>query len=307
MTRLARVPGIRRSLRQARPLLGTIVDIRGTGHPARLQKAIHAAFAIVERVHRLMSFHDPESEVSLLNREAHLHPIHVSDDTWRVLASAQIFSEMSQGAFDITVAPALVAWGYLPETVNRHGPVGPYGYRQIKLLSGGRVRFLAPTLIDLGGIAKGYAVDCACEVLENFGITEYVVNAGGDLRVGTRPELIQVRHPRGPGFIFPLATIQQAAVATSAAYYTAKRHDGRLVHPLVTPHTGKPAGRLESVSVLARDCMTSDALTKVVAVRGVRAENILRRFNAQACLLTRAGEQIIIGSHHSTQENLHEN
>jgi thiamine biosynthesis lipoprotein len=284
-----------------------VVDIRVSGHPTQLGKAIAAAFETVERIHRLMSFHDENSEVSQLNREAYRHPVRVSADTWKVLAAAQIISEVSRGAFDITVAPALVSWGYLPDTGLPPCRVQPYGYRRIKLLPDSRVRFLAPTLIDLGGIAKGYAVDCACEVLEKFGITQYVVNAGGDLRVGTRPELIQIRHPRRPGYLLPLANLQQAAVATSAAYYAAQRRDGRLLHPLVSPYSGEPAGRLESISVLARDCMTSDALTKVVMVRGVRATATLRRFNAQACLLTRAGEQVIIGSHHFSQENLNEN
>lgn len=275
-------------VRRALPLLGTFVEIDAGGdHPA-LQRSVDEAFAAVERVHRLMSFHEPESDVSRLNLHAHREAVEVAADTATVLRAADRFARASGGAFDITVAPQLVDWGYLPA---RRGlrAANDATYRDIELLPGNRVAFSKPLLIDLGGIAKGYAVDCACEVLQASGIVDYVVNAGGDLRVGSRPEIVRVRHPAAPGTLLPLITLSDAAVATSASYFAAKIHRGSRVHPLVVPGAARSAPEAQSVSVVAADCMTSDALTKVVALLGEQSWPILREFGAEACVLTPDG------------------
>jgi len=281
---------------RARPLLGTLVEIRAAGPEARLKPAIDAAFAVIKQVHEQMSFHDPESDVSRLNRQAARRPIRVAPETWAVLAFARLISEASDGAFDITVAPQLVRWGYLPRASAPQPSLEQNGYRRIQLLAGQKVRFLGPTLIDLGGIAKGYAVDRACAALEQHGVFDYVVNAGGDLRVGAQPETISVRHPGLPGVLVPLGAFRRASVATSATYFAGKRWRGKNVHPLVSPRTGAPAKLECSISVLAPDCLTGDALTKIVAVMGAKAGSVLRRFGAGAYLLSEQGKQRILGA-----------
>jgi thiamine biosynthesis lipoprotein len=277
------------NLRRARPLLGTLVEIGARGDPAVLPAAVEGAFAAIERVHRLMSFHDPASDVSRLNGEAHLRPVAVDQRTWAVLAHAQRIAAASDGAFDVTVAPPLVRWGYLPESRQPLPTVRPNGYRSIELLAASRVRFRAPLLIDLGGIAKGYAVDLACEALEACGVTDYVVNAGGDLRVGATPTLVEVRHPGQPATTLALGTIRRAAIATSGRYYAGRtRHEGA-VHPIVVPATAGCARYSGSISVRATDCATADALTKVVAILGNRSGPVLGRFGAEAALLASSG------------------
>ena len=102
-------------LRRARPLLGTIVDIQVRApNDFTAMRAIEDAFDAVERVHRLMSFHDPASDVSRLNREAHQHAIKVDDWTWRVLQAAHKFADESNGAFDITIGRLLTSWNLPP-------------------------------------------------------------------------------------------------------------------------------------------------------------------------------------------------
>ena len=273
------------SVRRARPLLGTLVEIRVSGVPRVLSAAVDRAFAAIDRVHRLMSFHDPESDVSRLNRDANRLPVKIDPQTWEVLARAKRISESSDGAFDITVAPRLVQWGYLPESAVPLPASKPNGYRAIKMLAGYYVRFCEPTLIDLGGIAKGYAVDVACIELERFGVYNYVVNAGGDLRVGGIATTIHVRHPQLPTATLLFGTIQGAAIATSASYFTQKSgYDGE-VHPIVAPTTTAPAQYCGSISVLATECTTADALTKAVAVLGDKVTPTLQRFGAEAFLL----------------------
>jgi thiamine biosynthesis lipoprotein len=279
------------SLRRARPLLGTLVEIRASGDEGILSAAIGAAFDEIERIQKKMSFHDPQSDVSRLNRDAFLQPVKIDPQTWEVLSAARVISEASDGAFDITVAPQLVDWDYLPATTISACAVRHDGYRRIELLPDSHVSFSEPALIDLGGIAKGYAVDRACAVLDERGIVDYVVNAGGDLRVGIAPEPIHVRHPLSPGEFIPIAMLSNAAVATSAAYFAGKQLLGATIHPIITPKTGASTPLPGSISVFSKDCMTSDALTKVVAIFGDDARDILQRFSAQACLLSERGER----------------
>jgi thiamine biosynthesis lipoprotein len=284
------MPSLSSSLRRARPLLGTFVEIRVDGNPRILSAAVDEAFAAIARVHQLMSFHDPESDVSRLNQEAYRQPVKIDPQTWVVLDRARCISEASNGAFDITVAPRLVQWGYLPESILPLPALKPNGYRAIELLMEHHVRFCEPTLIDLGGIAKGYAVDVACVALERWGVYDYVVNAGGDLRVGGTATPIHVRHPRQPMTTLVLGIIQGAAIATSATYFARKSTHHDEVHPIVAPTTIAPAQFRGSISVRAPDCMTADALTKVVAVLGSSAAPTLQRLGAEAFLLSEAGE-----------------
>ena len=277
------------SLRRARPLLGTFVEIRVGGNPRFLSTAVDHAFAAIARVQQLMSFHDPTSDVSRLNREAYRRPVKIDPQTWAVLDHARRISEASNGAFDITVAPRLVQWGYLPESILPLPGLKANGYRAVELLMEHHARFCESTLIDLGGIAKGYAVDVACVTLERFGVFDYVVNAGGDLRVGNTPTTIHVRHPRQPMATLSLGTVRSEAVATSATYFARKRGQDGEVHPIVAPITTAPAQFRGSISVRAADCMTADALTKVVAVLGTSAAPTLQRLGVEAFLLSEAG------------------
>jgi len=132
-------------VRRCRPLLGAFVAIRVFGTDAAdLERAVEAAFLAIAQVHRSMSFHDPESEISRMNLDAYHKAVRVHPWTWRVLKSAQEFSRNTDGIFDITMARQLVKWNYLP----RHGVRFSRGsWRDIILEATGRVRFRRPLLI----------------------------------------------------------------------------------------------------------------------------------------------------------------
>jgi FAD:protein FMN transferase len=279
-------------LRRARPMLGTIVELSiGTEQRTGLEEAIRDAFAEGMEVHRLMSFHEPGSDVTRLNRFALREAVRVDARTWHVLEKARKFFEASAGAFDATVAPQLVQWGYLPRHAELRGRPAQ-GYAHVELLPDCRVRFHAPVWIDLGGIAKGYAVDRMCESLLRSGVSDHVVNAGGDLRVGKRPRWVHVRHPGDPARRVPLAELCDRAVATSAVYFATRCFAGKRVHPIVAPCAREPAELRGSVSVMARDCITADALTKPVAVLGGGASRpLLGRFDASARWIAESGKQ----------------
>ena len=266
-------------------MLGTLVEIGVADEcdDESIQAAIDAAFAAMQRVHELLSYHAADSELSKLNREAANRALRVDPHTYRVLQAALRMATMSEGAFDPCVAPHLEAWGYLPSA---GAPPLSTDWRDIELTDG-RVRFARPLRIDLGGIAKGYAVDAAVTVLQSAGLDGFIVNAGGDLRVmGRHPECVQLRHPDDPSRIAHSLLLQNAALATSAAYYSRALAGGKEVSALVDPRTGEPHLSPRSVSVRAGDCMTADALTKVIMFApAALAERCLAAADAEAYVL----------------------
>jgi len=283
-------------VRRCRPLLGTFVEITAAGPAARAARAIDRAFAAIERVQRHMSFHDPQSDVGRLNRSRVGSAVRVHADTARVLQRAETLSRATAGAFDVTIGDELVRWGFLP--ADRRARRAPRGrFKDLELLPGSRVRRRRATLVDLGGIAKGFAVDEAVRALRAAGIRTGCVNAGGDLRAfGRRAWRIAVRLPAAPGLVSPVLALRNAALATSGGYLNRRRHGRRLVTPLVDGRTRRPLAPYGSVSVLARTCLSADALTKVVLADPEEAPRALARYGAQALLLDRAGRVTTLGA-----------
>ena len=280
---------------RSRPLLGTFVTIRAAAaDAAAASRGIEAGFAAIARTQASMSFHDPNSELSVLNREAHNRRVPVSEDLFAVLSLARRIHDASDGAFDVAIAPELVRWKYLP----RHGRMSGGGtFENVELDPSRTVRFAVPLLIDLGGIAKGYAVDRAVDALRDAGIRRGVVNAGGDLRVfGDQSEPVHVRHPQAPGTCVRIAELRDGSIATSAPYFSKRRVRGREVTPIVDPAARAACTSSRSVSVIAPTCVIADALTKVVALRGVRSVPVLDRFDASALILNADGAVAIGGS-----------
>ena len=280
-------------IRRCRPLLGTFVEVAARADsPERASAALEAAFAAVSRVQRLMSFHDPASDVSRMNRDAVREAVEVDPWTLRVLEAARDLHARTRGVFDVAVAPWLQRWGYLPDTPACRAPARrACAEAAFELLAGRRVRFRRPAAIDLGGIAKGFAVDRAVEALVREGAASGVVNAGGDLRVfGGEPSALHVRHPGEPGRLLPLGTLRDGAFATSADTFTRRRWRGRAVSPLVDPTNGRPCVGARSASVQAPTCLVADALTKVVMILGRRSAPILRAHAASGFWITAEGD-----------------
>jgi FAD:protein FMN transferase len=257
-------------LRRARPLLGTVVqiDVAAPLDLSALNAAVDAAFDDIARIHSLMSWHDAGSELSRINRRAAgaLQPLH--PDTRVVLEAALRIARLSDGAFEPCVGGSLARWGLL----RQRGPEAPpargndaASWRDVELTPRG-VRFHRPLCLDLGGIAKGYAVDLALQRLLQLGIADIVVNAGGDLRVaGAREHCAAIRHPQHAHAVAHALWLRNEALATSC--------DGR-----------------DSVSVRAATCMTADALTKVALFAPPEAaEAVFESCRAHCIRLAAAG------------------
>ncbi len=282
------------SIARARPLLGTRVDIRLSGMDgAAANSAVDAAFSAIADIHRLMSFHDSDSDVSRLNRDAFAAPVTVDARTFAVLRRAREISEASNGAFDICTARKLVAWGFLPAP-EAAAPDPAATWRDIVLAAGNSVRFAKPLWIDLGGIAKGYAVDTALEAMKLSPDVQCIINAGGDLRVsGPAPEQIALRVPLAAGDI-PAIEIIDGSLASSSGHEHARVREGQTVGPHVDGVSGASTSTTRFVSVTAEDCCVADALTKVVMAAGAGAEAVLRRFGAVAYMYD-AGVWTVLG------------
>jgi FAD:protein FMN transferase len=281
------------SLRRARPLLGTFVEISlaEMSTPAA-EAAVEAAFAAVAKVHRLMSFHEPESDVSRLNREAGERAITVDPWTFEVLEAALDLNQRSAGAFDVTVAPVLEQLGLLPRHEWPPAPARPSNRKSIELFSDRRVRFRdSGVRIDLGGIAKGFAVDRAVDALRSRGVHCGLVNAGGDLAAfGPQPHTVHIRDPQDPRRLLCAIAVREEALATSGARFDLVRSEDAADVAIIDPGTRVPASAVRGATVRAGTCIFADALTKAVMVAPANAPALLVSLRASALIVLANGD-----------------
>ena len=261
-------------MKLCRPLLGTFVEIN-----CEDRGAIEAGFVAIDQVHRLMSAHEPGSEVSRVNRFAHREPVEVSPWTAEVMQRAIQWSRRSGGLFDpVRAGASALCNGALPLHSDQTRPEQA-SWESVSIVDD-RVTSDQPCCIDLGGIAKGFAVDRAVEAMREAGATSGLVNAGGDMRgFGAAAWPATVVDPR---MRHPLVTIELAdmAIATSAGL---PGGSGQLSFDHL------PSGSRDwiSVTVRAPNCCEADALTKIVWADPLRAEPLLREAQADAFVIDR--------------------
>ena len=267
-------------MRREEAIMGTAVcvelwcDDRATG-----AAAIAAVMCEMHRIDRAMSPFKPQSELSRINRDAARRPVPVSDEMFDLIARSIGFSELSGGAFDITYAGV----GHLYDYRQRIRPTdeaierarASVGYRHLILDCRSRTIAFARdgVRIDLGGFAKGHAVDNAAAILERHGIGNAIVSAGGDSRVlgdrRGRPWSVAIRHPRKAGGVVAVLPLEDVAISTSGDYERYFEDGGIRHHHLIDPATGKSPIGVHSVTLLAADGVTSEGLSKSVFVLGL--------------------------------------
>ena len=260
--------------------MGTAIHVElWSDDRAAAGRAIDAVIDEMHRIDALMSPYKESSELSLINRDAARRPVVVSEELFDLLARSLEFSELSSGAFDITYAGAGHLYDYRrhvrPTDAQLAAAREAIGYRHLVLDRSTRtVRFARDGVrIDLGGFAKGYAVDNGAAILARHGIRHAVVAAGGDSRMlgdrCGRPWTIGVRDPRREGEVVALLPLQDVAVSTSGDYERYFDDGDERCHHLIDPRTGKSPRTVHSVTVIAPDGLTSEALSKTVFVLGV--------------------------------------
>ena len=241
-----------------------------------------AIAAVMDRMHAIdetMSPFKPDSELTRINRGASEGPVPISRAMYDVIARSIEFSELSEGAFDITFASVGHLYDYRlrirPSEDELARARAAIGYRNLILdPQACTIRFARPGVrIDLGGFAKGLAVDDGAEILRGRGIRNAIVTAGGDSRIlgdrRGRPWTIGIRDPRRAGEMVAVLPLEDVALSTSGDYERYFEQDGVRYHHLIDPATGKSPSGLRSVTVVAPDGLTSEALSKSVFVMGV--------------------------------------
>src|SRR5262245_11021082 len=278
---------------RARPLLGTFAEITARGTDGdRLECAIDAAFAVIERVHRLMSYHEPDSDVSRINRAIGGVPVVIHEWTVSVLKMSIDLQHHSKGLFNIAVGSDLERFGLLPPTKSPSSLTGAAGRYAVELLPRNRARLLVPgNTIDLGGIAKGFAVDQAVAVLRISGVMGGVVNAGGDLCVfGPDEHIVAIRDPRNPARLMTHTKLREAALASTAMDFDPVTSDQPTHCSIIDPRIGEPVRVISGASVRAPSCMMADALTKVIMIGGRDASQVLEHYGASGLFMTKSGD-----------------
>ena len=264
-------------------VLGTFAEITALAKDrATARKAVEAAYEQIEQVNRLMSDYRPDSEISRLNALPAGGKMVVSPPTFAVLQKAMEVSKRSGGAFDVTCRPLVQLWKQagqqkkLPDAQQLQQTLAKIGFDKIKLDPATRtVTVTVDGLqIDLGGIAKGYALDVAAQALLDHQAVCGLVDVGGDIRaVGAcpagRPWRIGVRHPFTEGLFAKLA-IERGAVATSGDQERFEVINGKRYSHIVDPRTGRPAEQTPSVTVIAPDGITADAWATAFSVLSVK-------------------------------------
>ncbi len=254
-------------IRRMRPLLGTYVEIGADGPDATTQRALNAAFSVIEAVHSSLSFQDPNSELSRLNR-APGQWVAMSRIGLQVLKLARGMGIASDERFNCTVGGQMVRWEALPDhTADERIAIGNAGDVEIR---SGAARLLRAVLVTLDGIAKGFAVDRAINTLVRQGVSSCWVNAGGDLRVYGDKRL-EIMRRELDGNLQPLGYLQNAAIASS--FSGAQRTmdmPGRIVG---TNTEGQDPGTV--ISVIARSAWRADALTKVASASAIAERSML--------------------------------
>lgn len=268
--------------RMSRLLMGTFVDI--TVHaPTRdkARRAANAAVAEIERVEDLTSFHR-QSGLARVNKSAgSVQPIPVDRELLELISTSIRMAEKTGGAFDPTVGPLSRLWNfssdepYLPKKEEVAALLPLVGPQKIEIdIEEGTVRLVKTGMaVDLGAIAKGYALDRSRAVLEEMGIDSALINAGGDiLAMGEKekgvPWKIGVQDPRQRGGILAIVELSDRVIVTSGDYERFFMKDDTRYHHILDPGTGYPSRGVQSASISAKDGVTADALSTAVFVLG---------------------------------------
>jgi thiamine biosynthesis lipoprotein len=266
---------------------------------ARLRQAVTAAFDEVDRIDRLMSNYKASSPLSRINREAAVSPVKLDAELFEFLDLCLRYSRESDGAFDVTVGPLMKTWGFfrgegrMPSEAELAVAREKTGYRHVVLNHAElTVRFDREGIeLDLGGIAKGYAVDRAVAVLKANGIEAALVNACGSTiyGLGSPPGLneweVEIQDPVDRSRIATWVRLKNQALSVSGSYEKFFELDGVRYSHVMDPRTGRPVQGVLSVAVVAPSGTEGDALDNVFYVQGVeRARAGLKKFSATEVL-----------------------
>ncbi len=270
-------------LEETRTAMGTQFTIVAYGKDrTQIETAFNEAFEEITRLDREWSNYRSDSDISRLNVHADAEPVRVDPELFRMLQTSLRFSRETEGAFDVTVGPLLKTWGFfkgeghLPPKEQIDAVQKRVGWRKVLLDEKERtVKFAVEDMeIDLGGIAKGYAVDRAAAVLKDAGIEAALIISGSSsvLAVGAPPGeaawTMRVRDPKDSKKFIAEIPLKDAGMSTSGSYEKFFKADGKIYSHIFDPRTGYPAQGTLSVTLVGPDGISTDALSTAFFVLG---------------------------------------
>jgi FAD:protein FMN transferase len=249
---------------------------------ASLPRIVDEAFDEVDRIDRLMSHYKPDSPLSRVNRDAARHPVAVEPELFDFISDALRYGRDSDGAFDITVGPLMKAWGFfggdgrMPSPADLTAARRRVGAAHVALNAAERsISFDAPGVgLDLGGIAKGYAVDRVAGILKGRGVSAGLISAGGSTiyALGAPPGRdgwdVAIQDPLDPRTVARTLRLKDRALSVAGSSEKAFEYEGRRYSHIMDPRTGTPVEGVLSVAVLARTGTAGDALDNAFFVLG---------------------------------------
>ncbi len=258
-------------------LMDTIVDIRVDDRKS--EKLVAETFQIMQDLEKTLSRFIEQSDVSRINENVG-EWVKVSESTLEVIQLGMEMGERSQGTFDITVGAVLDLWGfgsgdhYVPNDAELEKTLVTVDYNKVEInMEEKQVRIPEGTVLDLGGIAKGYVVEQGIEFLRSKKVVRAIINAGGDISViGRRPDdnpwRVGVQDPKKPTEIRWVLPLENTTVVTSGDYQRYFEHGGRRWHHIIDPRSGYPADDLHSVTIVGENAAICDAISTAVFVLG---------------------------------------
>ena len=260
-------------------IMGTVFEIAAYDQsPGHATDAIEKAFQEIVRLDDLLSDYKPDSALSTLNRSAHFHAEKVPSDLYQVIDQAVQFSRLSDGKFDVSIAPLVNLWKAalrgegVPSPAQQEKVRSCVGYEKIKFVPPDQISFQSSCMqLDLGAIGKGYAVDRAAEVLHSLRIRDALINAGGStiFAMGSPPDqtawLVHLRDPSNK--IDPQVMLKDGSVSTSEQTPPSLLGNDSAGH-IIDPDTGMPLKTVFAVSAVSRTATVSDALSTTLLLLG---------------------------------------
>ncbi|MDP3831072.1 MAG: FAD:protein FMN transferase [Ignavibacteriaceae bacterium] len=286
------------SVKRERILMGTVIEIIIRDVPElEANEAINKAFDEISRIDNIFSSYNDISNVYTINKNLS-EEIVITPEIYFVLSKCDEIYKTTNGAFDVSTGNIIKLWDFaavnpaIPNDSSLAVSLSNSGWKNVELKNDSILIKKKNVSFNFGAIAKGYAVDCAAKVLSDLNITEYLINAGGEIRTSGKNWKIGIQHPRKTNEILKTLLIENVSVATSGDYEQYFEIAGKRYHHIINPANGYPANGCQSVTIIADDDLTADAYATGIFVMGFKngMELIERKTSIEGMIISDSGE-----------------
>ena len=289
--------------------MGTRFEITLVSTQEVANQYLNAAQGEIERIERLISSWDANSQTAEINRQAGIKPVNVAKELYDLIARSIEISKITQGAFDISYAALDPVWFFdgrmkaVPSESERLKSVQNIGFKDLVLNAKEQTVYLPKKgmKIGFGAIGKGYAADATKKLMKSLGVSSGIINASGDLTSwGKKPDgtdwQVGISNPENPAKVFSWFPVRDAAVATSGNYEKYVTLEGKQYSHIMDPRTGMPVSGIKSVTVFAPKAELADAFATAVFIMGIDTGiDTISQLPGMSCIIVDAENNI----HHS--------